>query len=54
MTKLPEVSAVQRLAGCRETSNVCVIGAANRETEGGQHMSLSAELKVRKYREKRS
>jgi hypothetical protein len=49
-----EISRRARLAPCRETSNVCVIGAANRAPRGGPHMSLDAELKVAKYREKRS
>jgi len=51
---LPEISRRTRLAPCRKTSNVCVVGAANRAPRGGRHMSLDAELKVAKFREKRS
>jgi hypothetical protein len=49
-----EISRRARLAPCCESSNVCVIGAANRLEEEARKMSLNAHLKVAKYREKRS
>src|ERR1039457_2343803 len=41
--------SVPRIEQC-----VCVVGAANSAPQGGPHMSLDVELKVAKYREKRS
>ena len=48
-----QVARRARLAVCRESSNVCVIGAANSAAQGGAHMSFEAELKAGKCREKR-
>jgi hypothetical protein len=48
-----QVARRARLAVCRESSNVCVIGVANSAAQGEAHMSFEAELKAEKCREKR-